>query len=947
VDSIDVQPDGVGAIERRAAPAGTLPAPLASFVGREPELRHVVDLLGSERLVTLCGPAGCGKTRLALEAAWEAHAAFDRVSWIELSRLDRGEAVPALVRQAIGAPGHPDEDDVELIARHLAGHRHLLVLDNCEHVLAAASTLVLTVLRACPELVVMTTSRQVLGLPGEVLCRVPPLATPPRTVVEARVDPSEVEQVDAVVLFVDRAQRLRPDFRVDGENAAAVAEIVRRLDGLPLAIELAASRIPVLAPEQLARSLGRRFDVLTGGTALIEPHHRTLEASIDWSHDLLEPLERVVLRRLAVFSGGFTFEGVEAVVCDESVDPAQVLDLVAALIDRSMVQTIEPLGAEPRFGLLETIRAYAAERLDEAGEAEAVRDRHLAWAAALARRCEPRLTESDQQVWLDRLEAEHPDLSQALAWAAHRGLTDVARHLCADLAMFWVLHGHYREAVAQLDRALAGTAPDAVAGRPRAQWALGYVYLFAGDHEAARRHAEAALESARRADDASTAARALNVIGMVELYAFPETARPALVEGIELARTAADEWCLSDGLCLLGTTWTALDRFEEAEPFIAEAFEIASRRGDREHLAWNGEARQVRALRHGDLAEADAWYERGMAAAVELGDPTILAALATVRVESLVLRGRLSEAWALIERSIDDLQSRGVRHQLPGLWAQLAVSSIGCDDERRDAALRHLGEESDVAARLLHAALAVAACHVDGSDRVAARDATGHALAIARIMDDPWLIAEQLRLSGLVELPDDPVRAEALLHEALTVAVDHGFEPSAACSLDGLAAARAARGLDREAARLFGAATACFERIGMVRPGPGRTVVAALEQLAEERLGPRGFADAAAEGGRLTLADAVRHARGSRGARGRPSNGWASLTPTEERVVALVRQGLTNPQIAVELFVSAGTVKSHLSHIFRKLGVATRAELASAATLRLDDAPPGSVTPPR
>jgi DNA-binding CsgD family transcriptional regulator len=248
---------------------------------------------------------------------------------------------------------------------------------------------------------------------------------------------------------------------------------------------------------------------------------------------------------------------------------------------------------------------------------------------------------------------------------------------------------------------------------------------------------------------------------------------------------------------------------------------------------------------------------------------------------------------------------------------------------------------------VLFAALAVAACSLEGTNRAAARDATGHALAIARIMDDPWLIAEQLRMSGLAELPDDPVSAEALLHEAMTVAVDHGFEPSTACCLDALAASRAVRGLDLDAARLFGAAAACFDRIGMVRPLPGWTVVADLEQVAAGRLGPDAFVDAAAEGARLTLADAVAHARGSRGARGRPPSGWASHTPAEERVVDLVREGLTNPQIATELFVSAGTVKSHLSHIFRKLGVSTRAELASAATRRLGDAELGSVTPPR
>src|SRR4051794_12445324 len=605
VARVDVRGDGAVGAADSGAPSARLPSPPAGFVGRSDELAQVVDLLGRERLVTLTGPGGCGKTRLAVQAGWQARTAFDRGSWIELSRLDGGDGVPALVRQATGAPGHPDEDDVELTVRHLTGHRHLLVLDNCEHVLDAAASLAHALLRACPDLVVMATSRQALGVPGEARCPVPPLATPARVVVERRVDLDAAARADAVVLFVDRARRLRPSFAVDESNLLAIAEIVRRLDGLPLAIELAASRVTVLTPEQIAQSLGRRFDLLTGGTSLVEPHHRTLEASIDWSFDLLEPREQIVLRRLSVFSGTFTLEAIEAVVCDETIGGPQVLDLVAALVERSLVQTTDAPGAELAFGLLETIRAYAADRLADSGEGDEVRDRHLAWAADLARLSEPRLTGGDQDVWLDRLEAVHQDLTHALAWAERRGQAEVALQLCADLALFWVLHGHYREAVTELDRALVGAGGDMVATRPQARWALAYVRLFAGDHEAARREAEEAADAARQAEDVATAARALNVIGMVELYAFPQAARPGLVDAIELARTSTDEWCLSDGLCLLGTSFSAVSRFDEAEPFLAEAYEIAARRGDREHLAWNGNARQLRSLRHGDLAAAD------------------------------------------------------------------------------------------------------------------------------------------------------------------------------------------------------------------------------------------------------------------------------------------------------------------------------------------------------
>ena len=338
-----------------------------------------------------------------------------------------------------------------------------------------------------------------------------------------------------------------------------------------------------------------------------------------------------------------------------------------------------------------------------------------------------------------------------------------------------------------------------------------------------------------------------------------------------------------------------------------------------------------------------------MGAAVALGDPTILAVLATTQAESLVLRGHVPEAWTLIDDAIANLEAHGLRHQLPGLWAQLAISSIGVDQLRLDEAVGHLAEDSDVPARILFAAVVSAACSLDGADPGEARRATEAAVEIARLVDDLWLVSEQLRVAGLAALPEDPVRAEALLHEALTLAVDHGFEPSAVGCLDGLAASKAARGLDLDAARLFGATGAGVDRLGIVRPGASVERSSPTSSTSRpSRLGARAFADAAAEGARLSLTDAVGHARGSRGARGRPASGWASLTPTEERVVALVRQGLTNPQISVELFVSAGTVKSHLlPHLPQARGLDPSRSWRRRATVRLREDEPGSVTPPR
>jgi predicted ATPase/class 3 adenylate cyclase len=393
-----------------------LPAELSSFIGRSAELIEVGELLGQVRLLTLTGAGGCGKTRLALQlaaGALEGHR--DGVWWVDLARLQDAALVPAAVIGAIGMRELPAQGPLGTLVAYLGARRALLVLDNCEHLLGACAQLADALLRDCPSLTVLTTSRAPLGVPGEKAWRVPSMSLP----AEVYREPVQaLERSDAVCLFVDRAKQVRPDFQLTPVNAPAIARICHELDGIPLAIELAVARVRMLTPQQIAHRLGDRFRLLTGATRTAVPRQQTLQASIDWSYELLSQRERMLLRRLAVFIGGWTLEAAEQVCAGEGIDGYAVLDLLTGLVDQSLVTTAEQ-DAELRYGLLETVRQYAATRLAEAGELDAVGKRHLAYYVALAERAEPAVLGAGRDdPMLRRLATELPNLRQALERAA-------------------------------------------------------------------------------------------------------------------------------------------------------------------------------------------------------------------------------------------------------------------------------------------------------------------------------------------------------------------------------------------------------------------------------------------------------------------------------------------------------------------------------------------------
>jgi predicted ATPase/DNA-binding SARP family transcriptional activator len=596
----------------RARPRGNLPAPLTSFVGRAEEQTRIGKQLQEARLVTLVGPGGAGKSRLATVVAAGVVDDVPGGAWlVELAPVTDPGDVPQAVYAALGlhevevldAPA-PPRNPMDRLVDALSASETLLVLDNCEHLIDAAARLVDDVLARCPGLRVLATSRQPLRVLGETLCPVPPLGVP-----EPETSAAEAVACPSVELFADRAAAVRPDFTVTDGNVAAVVEICRRLDGLPLAIELAAARLRSLPVQQLAARLGDRFRLLTGGSRTALPRHQTLRAVVAWSWELLDDDERRFAQRLAVFPAAFTLEGAEAVWDEGEAVAVAVLDLLAALVDKSLLEVVE--GAEPRYRMLETIREYGLERLAEAGEIARVRAAHAAYALRLAETAAPHLRGAGQLPWIARLTAERGNLLAALRFASESGDAETAVRLAAALGPLWTIRGDHAEAASWLRLALEvpGEAPQearAIATAsylfnsvlsgdyPRAQVAVEELRAWAGTARRAGGHPESALIEpaiALLVDDT-----AAGLAGIERRLSDPDPWRRAMLwllrafldgnagelDGMrrDLAaaatafRQAGERWGLATSLTYLAYTQLTLGAFEDAVAALEEAIRL-------------------------------------------------------------------------------------------------------------------------------------------------------------------------------------------------------------------------------------------------------------------------------------------------------------------------------------------------------------------------------------
>jgi predicted ATPase/DNA-binding CsgD family transcriptional regulator len=921
-------------------PSTNLPGELTSFVGRRSELAQVGELLGRVRLLTLTGAGGCGKTRLALQVAAGAMDGHpDGVWWVEVARLEDGTLLPAAVIGAIGLREMPGSEPLETLVGYLYPRRTLLILDNCEHLVAACAQLADALVRSCPSVTFLATSRAPLGMLGETAWRVPSMSLPAGTPSE----PIEVlRQFDAVSLFLERATQVRLDFAITPANAPIVAQICHDLDGIPLAIELAAARVRMLSLEQIARRLGDRFHLLTGGARTAMPRHQTLQASLDWSHELLSDGERALLRRLSVFAGGVTLDAAEQVCPGEGIDRDDLLDLVTGLVDKSLVST-DAHGPEMRYRLLETIRQYATARLADAGEVDVLRERHLAYHVALVEAAEPQVLGAgrDDPV-LTTVAIELPNLRAALDRAA---VTDpnTGLRLVAALTLFWLFTGRYQEGDAAYARALAaaGEEPTPLLGRVLAGRAnLG---LYGGAYEAAHGWAQAALTVGEACGDRWAQGRALDVLGLMVSIGDPAGGRALLQRSLELATQAGDDWCRTSASQTLAIAWLYQDKFATARPLLDDAYATATRLGYQRGFAWHWFCLGWEAMCHGRLTEARQLLARSIAASDEVGDPVPDGLASGFLAYTQLACGDTELARSLAGTTLAQVLEAGAGFTFGMTNQALGRTEMALGE--LPAARGHLETAVDVERRsgfvyLLtwHLAALGTLERVDGNlDAAAARGE--EALEVARRLGSGWMQANAERLLGRLALvAGKTTDAERHIHNALSRLVAKGFAIDIPECLDVLAAIAATQESFEQAARLLGAAAAGRRRLGIVRLPPEPEFWISVERATTEALGPDSYYAAFAAGTALGTDEAVAYVRRARGERKRPSHGWDSLTPTELDVVRLVATGLTNRQIGERMFISVGTVKAHLSHIFAKLGTASRSALAVEATRRTLDA---------
>jgi predicted ATPase/DNA-binding CsgD family transcriptional regulator len=924
--------------EREQARRSGLPAEVSSLVGRGPQVAAVLDRLRRARVVTLAGPGGCGKTRVALRVATLAEGGFrDGARLVELAPLADPRLVPPYVAQALGIPERDSRGPNEGIVRALADREMLLVLDNCEHVRAQAAGLVVALTGQCPRVRVVTTSRERLDVPGEFVFPVPPLGLPEDGSVRA------VAASEAGRLFAERARAADPAFELTDGNAAAIAEVCVRLDGMPLAIELAAARCPALGPAQLAARLDRHPGLLSGGPGR-PGRHRSLEALVAWSYDLLDEAERRLLARLSVLRGGFDLELAEQVAGSAPLAPPQVAGLLASLAGKSVVQ----VQASPavRYSLLETIRQFAAERLASSGEEAAAHIRLLAWALELAQAAETTVASAEWPAWSCRLADELANLRAALAWALGGQDREAGRELAARLARWWIATGRFSEASQFLTTALSVDAPADPPVQARLLLGAAWSVYNLGDGRRAAALADEGIACAQQAGlphlefwgrnllaalawvdgdadriqvlladstvqlteaDCALASRAEVLLANAAFLAGDlaerqrhcqraiELAREAPgQEGLALALTASTMGAIT-GTGIVPATQAALD---EAAEMIATQPDLFT-----ETITRHWRARLFATQGYTEAAETEVarCWAAGRGGAVRLVE--FLGPLAEARLAAA--RGDTAAAAAALRRAADGGQRTAITMLVPAALASLAcVTAVAGDESAATVAVAETRA-------LLH-----------GRHQAITQATLGYAEAVLA-----WHRGE---LADAEHLARAAIRQWHQCHDWI----------DACDGLELLGVLAAARERPADAARLLAAAAAARPGLGYLTPGFTADRRAAAQAVGDVRrvLGEDEFARARVQGHALTLDQAVTLATRHGGGRKRPTAGWASLTPAELEVVRLVGQGLRNEAIARQLFIAPGTVKVHLSHIFTKLGVTTRAGLAAQAALRGEQA---------
>jgi predicted ATPase/DNA-binding CsgD family transcriptional regulator len=895
-------------------PLDPMPALLTPFIGRDGQLNELADALAVNRIVTLTGAGGSGKTRLAREIV-ERKCEGREVAWVALASTDDPTRVSAVIADALRVTETKGEElMVEVLVALGSCSQFLLVLDNAEHLVEAVAASVTDIVNRCSDVTVLCTSREPLGVPGEVVWRVPPLLVPTwdrREVVTAE----SISGVPSVRLFVDRAERARRGFTLTDADAHSVAAICHRLDGLPLALELASARVGTMSLAHIAEQLDDRFRLLSGGPRTAANRQQTMLASVAWSESLLDETEQMVLRRLAVFVAGFRIEAAVAIVSSfGDMAGGDVADIVGRLVDKSLVQFDEHNG---RYVLLETIRAFAWQRLDANNEADAARDAHAGFLVDWLPSVGSTVSAADMDEWwrdrqqiIARIEPDWPNCASALTWLTPGCSTSL--RLVAGLGDYWAL----KQAVTASERFGMPTVRAGDHAKPEwlaAMLGLQTVRTNAADFEFAMLHDEA-LELAQAHNDRRAILR-LSVARVLlrGLVIGPTDEVVAELAAISTEATDLGEWYAAwNATQSAGVLLTAAGRTREADAVVrnlpsARAVLIrattAQMRGELElSLQLARQARQLIEANPGAAADRmlASFQVAGCALATNDAAP-LQPLLAQARPDRVPL------AFHLISAMV-----HGVNHLIAGRLDEARVTFV------------EAGSDLFPTLRALSFLAQIELClgNVDEARTCAER-------LRQRVIDvsAPLYSTTVALVEAECQREVDASAALDQAHVALSIAADHGLWPHAIDAAEMIGALLVDLGRPHEAARLLASAEAARATLPYRFRFPHRSAYVAVAHAAVE--GDSGWA----EGLTLTLSEAVAVARRMRGERTRPLNGWASLTPTELAVVHEVAAGLSNPEIAAKLFMSRATVKTHLSHTYAKLGFRSRTELATAAAL--------------
>lgn len=888
-----------------------LPVQLTLFIGRDKEVIEVGKLVYANRLVTLTGAGGCGKTRLALQAVAEILENYpDGVWFVDLAPVADPELVPMGVANGLGlrtesssaveakmaeSSAARPQNVIQRLKDYIRDRRMLILVDNCEHLISASADVIDSLLRACPNLNVLATTREPLGVSGEATYRVPSLSVPTS---KQSPGPEELAEYEAVRLFVHRASLVQDQFALSHDNSPSVAQICRRLDGIPLAIELAAARVKSLAPEQIAARLDDQFRLLTGGSRTALERQQTLRAAVDWSYQLLSEQERTLLMRLSVFVGGFTLEAAEEVCSDDTLATYEVLDLVGQLVDKSLV-VLEPKGHAARYRQLETIRQFAREKLLESGEGSGVRTRHRDFFMNLAEQAEPELEGPRVGEWLDTLDTEIDNLRAALEWSVSDNDPEHGIRIAGALFRYWQVRGYGTEARSWLELLLAKDGEVSPGPKSRALRAAGF--FVRGNRDLSLQYVEEAAQLARQHGDDSGLGRAMLPLGLITAFGGDVDKGVSLVEeAVSLARSSRDVFGEGEATYWLGSFSIVRGDHREARRLFESALTMARSIGTPLGIARILFALASEADHDRDYLAEQELLEEALAIARETGDTAAtwfvlaeLSRLAEIRNEDLQARELWEEATRIVRESGDVFwlhllgnaaAARGdysealahyrdclVRYRELGAaegvaltlnsagWMAYFLGELSTAHSLADESVSML--QGDGSSTLLLAA----ASHSLGEIKRALGDLEGarpyleEALPLARDLKIKAFETDCLfSLGAIARAEGDATKASSLLGEALVIAREVNETDMIASVFEGVAGLTVDRGKAEAAAKLFSAADALRESRNSRLPTVIRASIDQDLESVRAQIAPETFEKSWAEGRAMSIEDALR-----------------------------------------------------------------------------------------